>query len=104
MEPSSRRADWLRPELVAPYRKLYGGGANVPLEYRKWLAARVKPLIHAHGLQRGIEDPATGSVRSTALGNLRNVEGERVSAYSLAAHELPPALAMSVGPTHPNLF
>jgi DNA repair photolyase len=98
---------WLereRPQLVAPYRKLYGGGANAPLEYRKWLSARIKPLIAAHGLRRGVEDAATGGVRSSALGQLRNVEGERVTAYSLATHELPPALAASVGPTHPTLF
>lgn len=71
---------WLErehPELVAAYRKLYGAKAYAPAEYRTWLAARIKPLIAAHGLQRGYEDPATGGVRSTALGTMRDAEGER---------------------------
>ena len=56
---------------------MYGRGTYAPQEYRKWLAARIKPLIRAHGLERGREDPATGGVRSTALGMLRDDEGER---------------------------
>ena len=44
---------------------------------RQWLAAKIKPLIRAHGLERGQEDPLTGGVRSTALGMLRDGEGER---------------------------
>lgn len=46
---------WLQrehPELMSSYRGLYpGAAAEAPKPYRKWLAARVRPLIRAHGLQ-----------------------------------------------------
>jgi DNA repair photolyase len=62
---------WLareHPELVESYRKMYFGATSyAPKEYRKWLAARIKPLIARHRLTRGEEDPATGGVRSSAL-------------------------------------
>ncbi|MCU1481113.1 MAG: radical protein [Subtercola sp.] len=62
---------WLareHPELVESYRKMYFGATSyAPKEYRKWLAARIRPLIARHGLTRGEEDPVTGGVRSTAL-------------------------------------
>jgi DNA repair photolyase len=61
---------WLErehPELVEPYRKLYGSKTYAPPGYRKWLSARIRPLIAAHGLQRGVEDPATGGVLSSAM-------------------------------------
>lgn len=44
---------WLaehRPALVAKYRRLYGNGAYVPEEYRRWLHDRVRPLRERHGL------------------------------------------------------
>lgn len=71
---------WLgeqHPELLPRYRAMYGRGTYAPKEYRAWLAARIKPLIRAHGLERGREDPLTGGVRSSALGMLRDDEGER---------------------------
>ncbi|MFF2050001.1 Rv2578c family radical SAM protein [Leifsonia sp. NPDC058194] len=71
---------WLgreHPELLPKYRSMYGRGTYAPAEYRKWLAARIKPLIRAHGLERSEEDPVTGGVRSSALGMLRDSEGER---------------------------
>jgi len=71
---------WLErehPELVPVYRRMYGGGAHAPKDYRRWLAAKIKPLIRAHGLERGEEDPWTGGVRSSALGTLRDGDGER---------------------------
>ena len=71
---------WLErehPELLPQYRRMYGRGTYAPQEYRRWLAGRIKPLIRAHGLERGREDPTTGGVRSSALGMLRDDEGER---------------------------
>lgn len=70
-------ARWLnthRPDLTPRYRELYGDGAYAPKEYRRWLAARIKPLIRAHGLERTIEDPNTGSMGSSAarLGTFRS--------------------------------
>lgn len=46
-------ARWLnthRPDLTPRYRALYGSGAYASREYRRDLAARVKPLIAKHGL------------------------------------------------------
>ncbi|ANF32780.1 DNA repair photolyase [Leifsonia xyli] len=91
---------WLgeqHPELLPRYRQMYGRGTYAPQEYRRWLAARIKPLIRSHGLQRGEEDPVTGGVRSTALGMLRDDEGERRtvgSAVRAAAGEAPDAAAV----------
>jgi DNA repair photolyase len=111
---------WLardHPELMPRYLELYAKGTYAPKEYRQWLAARIKPLIRAHRLERGREDPATGGVRSSALDPLRNNDGERQTftgtgsrpsftvtgegpqaadadaSRSLIAEELPPELA-----------
>jgi DNA repair photolyase len=46
---------WLageHPGLVEPYRRLYRRGAYVDPRYREALAARVAPLLRAHGLVR----------------------------------------------------
>jgi DNA repair photolyase len=46
---------WLErehPELVEPYAQLYRRGAYVDREYRDRLAARVRPLLRRHGLDR----------------------------------------------------
>jgi DNA repair photolyase len=102
---------WLErehPELVPKYRQLYGDKAYAPKEYRRWLAARIKPLIAAHGLVRGDEDPATGGVRSSAvresvLGALRDGEGERRPAGAPAARPAPRFLPAEVEP-QPTLF
>jgi DNA repair photolyase len=104
--------EWLgreHPELVSQYQQLYARGTYAPKEYRAWLAAKVKPLIRRHGLERGRENPATGGVRSSAVGNspasagswerMRGPNGER----SIIAEELPPALAAQAMP-QPTLF
>ena len=60
---------WLgreHPELVGKYTEFYASGAYAPAAYRKWLAARIHPLIARHGLKRGSEDPATGGPKSRA--------------------------------------
>ncbi len=83
---------WLereRPDLVPRYRAMYSSGAYAPKEYRTWLAARIRPRVRAHGLERGRADPASGGVRSRAI---------RDSAESLLRLELP----AQVGP--PTLF
>ena len=62
---------WLEqehPDLVPKYRSMYyGNNAYAPKAYRRWLAERIRPLIRAHGLERGREDPVTGGVRSAAI-------------------------------------
>ncbi|GAA4379052.1 hypothetical protein GCM10023152_26190 [Agromyces bauzanensis] len=61
---------WLErehPELVPKYRSMYyGNNSYAPKEYRRWLGQRMRPLIRAHGLEQGREDPVTGGVRSSA--------------------------------------
>jgi DNA repair photolyase len=79
---------WLadaHPELVDRYRALYAGGAYAPGEYRKWLAAKIKPLIRSHGLERGAPDPATGAVRSRALGRAGTAQAGSLIAEESAA-------------------
>ena len=63
--------EWLErehPELVSRYRDMYSKSSYAPQEYRKWLAAKIKPLIREFGLERGEMNPTTGGVRSRALG------------------------------------
>jgi DNA repair photolyase len=91
--------EWLQrehPQLVGRYRSLYAKGAYAPKEYRQWLAAKVKPLIRRHGLERGIEDPATGGVMSSALpvdGQVPSRARSTGAGASLIAEELPPEFA-----------
>ncbi|WNM26162.1 Rv2578c family radical SAM protein [Demequina capsici] len=62
-------ARWLntfRPELTPRYRALYGDGSYAPKRYRQELAARIKPLIRAHGLDRAAVDHNTGGAASSA--------------------------------------
>jgi DNA repair photolyase len=83
---------WLErehPELLPKYRAMYSSGAYAPKEYRTWLAARIRPLVRAHGLERARADPASGGVRSRAT---------RATSESLLKLELP----AQVGP--PTLF
>ncbi|WP_454129564.1 Rv2578c family radical SAM protein [Microbacterium aurum] len=66
---------WLErehPELVPAYRGLYpGASAYAPTGYRKWLAARVRPLLRRHRLGGGAEEEVEtrpsrpGTVRTT---------------------------------------
>jgi len=53
-----------RPELLPQYRAMYGGSTYAPKDYRQWLAARIRPLMRKHGLDRASLDPATGTIRS----------------------------------------
>lgn len=53
-------AAWLardHPRLVPAYRRIYAKGSNADLRYRRWLGARVGPLLRRHGLDKR-EDPA----------------------------------------------
>ncbi len=100
---------WLErahPELLPSYRKLYAGGTYAPKGYRQWLAAKLKPLIRSHGLERGYEDPLTGGVRSTALGTTRDADGERRrrTAGRAGPNEIVPDAALSAFQAQPTLF
>lgn len=59
--------NWLaqqHPELVERYAEMYGESAYAPKEYRKWLAAKIRPMIRRFGLEQASVEPATGSPRS----------------------------------------
>ncbi|WP_066588636.1 Rv2578c family radical SAM protein [Cellulomonas timonensis] len=74
---------WLaqeRPDLVARYRRLYGRGAYVPVEYQNWLWARVRPLLAAHGFGTGAE---------RLVGDARLAMGERPEGGSYPAGSMP---------------
>jgi DNA repair photolyase len=86
---------WLgreHPELLPRYRQMYGRGTYAPKEYRQWLAARMKPLIRAHGLQRGEEDPLTGGVKSSA-----GAMSPGGAAPSAGTHAFPEVRASALG-------
>jgi DNA repair photolyase len=95
---------WLdreHPDLVELYARMYyGKNSYAPKEYRKWLAAKIKPLIRKHGLAQGQEDPVTGGVRSTPMRSRRDSDGEL---RSLIAEELPPTAAARLM-NEPTLF
>jgi len=90
---------WLereRPDLLPKYRSMYyGNNAYAPKEYRRWLGQRMQPLITAHGLARGREDPVTGGVRSTAL------RGGSRPVHQRSGAELPLEIA---APTDPAML
>jgi len=103
---------WLEqqhPELVEKYRFMYyGTNSYAPKDYRKWLAAKMQPLIRKHGLTRGYEDATTGGVASPAVRARFDGNGERVARAlpALIAEELPPtsaARAMTMT-NEPTLF
>jgi hypothetical protein len=55
LRPGSREwfLRWLeaeRPDLLARYRVMYGRGAYVSADYRRWLRRRVRPLLARYGL------------------------------------------------------
>ena len=79
------------PHLAEKYRYMYyGTNSYAPKDYRRWLAAKIKPLIRKHGLERGQEDPVTGGVRSNPRRSLlRDDNGDLVSMSPLIAEELP---------------
>ncbi|MGH3705779.1 MAG: Rv2578c family radical SAM protein [Agromyces sp.] len=96
---------WLErahPELVPKYRSMYyGTNAYAPKAYRQWLGQRIRPLIRAHGLEHGREDPVTGGVRSSALASgpaSRGLPPGRVRPLA-AGDELPDSLSLPPDPS-----
>lgn len=74
-------AQWLgreRPAVLPRYRELYGDDSYAPKEYRRWLAARIKPLIAKHGLERAATDANTGGAASSVRkrSDFRDANGE----------------------------
>jgi hypothetical protein len=55
---------------VPHYRRLYGRGAYVSKDYRRWLAARVAPLVRRHGLEPPPVGRGSQRVQSDGPGDL----------------------------------
>jgi DNA repair photolyase len=92
LRPGAREwyLQWLErehPELVEKYAAMYRT-SYAPKAYSEWLAAKIRPIIRSHGLERGRMNPTT-RVRSAALGR---------AAGSLISQELP------LAPNQPTLF
>ncbi|THG30901.1 Rv2578c family radical SAM protein [Naasia lichenicola] len=82
---------WLQrahPDLVPRYADMYRSSAYAPAEYRKWLSAKIRPLLDKHRLRTGELDPVTGTALSSGavapLGTWRTV-GSRSEAGGRAA-------------------
>ncbi|MCU1405118.1 MAG: radical protein [Glaciihabitans sp.] len=104
---------WLareHPQLVEKYTEFYAAGAYAPVAYRRWLADRIHPLIRAHGLERGQEDPITGGPRSGGPGygvgqppvRTLDLASRRADRPRLIAEELP--VGMDAAALQPTLF
>ncbi|MES2171304.1 MAG: radical SAM protein [Actinomycetota bacterium] len=79
--------EWLErahPDLVDRYRTMFSASSYAPKGYRDWLGKKVRPLLRAHGLDRGMTDDVTGSPRTRSLAGSR--EG---TALQLIGAELP---------------
>jgi len=77
---------WLgetHPELVSQYRSMYGEASYAPKEYRKWLSARIIPMVQQFGLERATVDSVTGSPRP------RSLVGGGTGSIPLIAADLP---------------
>jgi DNA repair photolyase len=76
LRPGAREWFWAylqreRPELVGPYRELYGQGSYVLRSYASDLARRAAPLLRRHGLAGAqvLRPPEVPSTTATAATN-----------------------------------
>jgi len=94
---------WLgreHPEVLHRYTDLYSRGTYAPTGYRKWLAARLRPLLAEYGLERGRTDPSTGSTRS----RVHDALGDRAEAIAGSRALLAAELPGGARTAHPRLF
>jgi DNA repair photolyase len=90
---------WLErehPELGERYLRLFPPGVvYAPAGYRRWLAARMRPLLRRHGLERALTDESSGPPPGSLLERRRSGgEGAR-----MLANELAPSAAAGLQPT-----
>jgi DNA repair photolyase len=90
------------PELLPRYLEMYGRTPYAPKEYRAWLAARIRPLLRKHGLDRRPRmDPTTGTPapepRSPRFDGFTT--GHEMPSTGLIAAELSPEAAAALQPT-----
>ncbi|WP_066043435.1 Rv2578c family radical SAM protein [Herbiconiux solani] len=96
---------WLErehPELVSPYARIYAKGAYAPKEYREWLAARAKPLMRKHGLNRARPAGTTGGPSWSQAAPTRSAPGGFAPVGFAPASVLPSF--GPVGDSQPMLF
>jgi DNA repair photolyase len=76
LSPGAREwfLQWLereRPDLLVRYRVMYGRGAYVSAEYRRWLRRRVRPLLVRYGLDGSARiEPSRGDDDGFPAGSL----------------------------------
>ena len=70
---------WLarnRPDLLETYQRLYSRGANLPVEYRRELSARIKSISAEFGL-----GPSAGQELSGRDNPVRGIPGDRDASF-----------------------
>jgi len=97
---------WLtrtRPDLVEPYQRLYSRGANLPVEYRRELSARIKSACLDAGLGSDGGQALSGT-RQAGDNPVRGVPGDRDASFPRGS--LPASRAGDRRPqgSQPSLF
>ncbi len=93
---------WLqqhRPELVEPYRALYARGSNLPVEYRRELAARVRSISADFGIGR-----SSGGQLAGRDNPVRGVPGDRDASFPNGSMPGPAARPADEMDPLPTLF
>ncbi len=93
---------WLaehRPDLVEPYQRLYSRGSNLPVDYRRELAARIKAISAQFGLGRSGDRPM--GARDNPV---RGVPGDRDSSFPLGSLPQASEGEGTAGQPEPQLF
>jgi DNA repair photolyase len=95
LRPGTREwfLQWLereRPDLLPRYRVMYGRGAYVSAEYRRWLRRRVRPLLARYGLDSGARiEPEGGQANGFPAGSLpRDAAGHNAPGTSAGTEQL----------------
>ncbi|ACQ80259.1 Radical SAM domain protein [Beutenbergia cavernae DSM 12333] len=98
---------WLgqvRPDLVPRYQDLYRGRVYAPPEYRRWLAARVAPLLARHGFARGVGGRAGADIEPSAREDDARYPAGALAGASGRGTGPAPAVAAAAGPDQDALF
>jgi DNA repair photolyase len=93
---------WLtrtHPELVDPYHRLYSRGANLPVEYRRDLSARIKRIAAAFGLGPSADQELAGRDNP-----VRGVPGARDASFPQGSLPTRPTVCGSDPAVEPSLF
>ena len=93
---------WLsrtHPDLVDPYQRLYSRGANLPVDYRRELSARIKRIAAGFGL-----GPSAGQELAGRDNPVRGVPGARDASFPRGSLPAASSDRPSGGVAEPSLF